>query len=498
MAEKKYTEIPVKFSEQEAYVVYSTKGPQKFESFQQAAKDFKDKGEAKGFTFVTRGSGEQKARSWYNQNIAIPIREASKSVGKTAGQAAALMQMITTAPGSIATKSDLSKDLIKKYGKAGGKAGEFLASQVETPEKGAATAALGAGGLITKGTSGLGPLLVRSGLVGGADYATRLMTRTENPFKSAQEATKVAVINGVAQGGFAAIKGVLGLSLGKLANKQVAKDVMTLLKDKYPQLSRAGDNGLKALASTPKGIQELSQIGVKALRRGSKEIGDEFVVSINNIAPHTLGKVPQRKIRQLTESYVQKVDDYMMAAGDDAAQATIGSSVASIRQALKSEVNKAFTKTSDKFKNQVDDMFSAFEYDQMKLMNGADVINALRASGAEAGFNIRRFQEYMRDHYASKSKLFRDVGVAAGRGKPGEVDLPVSAKKFGFQEEWHLPWGIKVPVPSLGHSFAGKVRGGKLGEFTVGATAINKQDEIKDFTKDTNPRDYILELGKAR
>lgn len=363
---------------------------------------------------------------------------------------------------------------------AEGRTFQRLAETVNTPEKAVGTAALAGAASATGGISGFLPALLRAGAFGAGTFAGQEATGSQvgqDIGQKLKEPLFAAMLSAGTEGAVGIATKALGMSLSKKGMEQIAGDTVDILKKKYGHAAGQGPQSINAIASTPTGLEDLTAIGVKALRQDVSDIAGDLIVSVNQSAPRSLSKAAKETIAGLVDDMVKASDDMLKNVGKEeafaAAKQEMNKNIINIRQAVLADLQ---VKSGTKVDMATVTKLVNFANQAKDKIGGAEVIHALRAHNQGKGFDIVKFQEYVRRQF-DKSGVFDDVALAAGRGVRGGVDQPIRAS---IPLTKNIPFigriGLQVPGNT---KLAGTVRS-KAPDIAPGTTVL-LNNAIKDF-----------------
>jgi hypothetical protein len=286
--------------------------------------------------------------------------------------------------------------------------------------------ALGASKL--KNVSGIVPPLVRMAGAALGNVAGQYAEGETDLKQLSQHALKTASLAAAGEAGTGIVKWFLGTGISQAAKDQVQNDLGDLIKKEHRNLGFVASDELSAILSTKRGAQEFSIIGIKALRRTTQEMSDEFVNDVNTMMQRPLGKVAEKKLRVGLEKYVElsnklydNIDDTKLA---DEIKEETGKLFKSISAVVANEFKKGGAADAVAALK-VQGILNGYAERDTLLKSHAEVLGALRRSGAKEGFEVVPFQEELNKISLRSSGLMEKVALAAGRGRLGGVDQPL-------------------------------------------------------------------------
>lgn len=441
-------------------VAYSTNGVRATEAQLQQVLDNYGKGQqTEGFTVLPVGSFPEVLRRGF-EAVNQPIQRAAQAEDQSMLSAANTVRgWLGKAPVEGATP-----------------AYENITSQIDTPGKAGATAALLGATAATGGMSGVVPPLVR-GLAAGVGFgASEAATGAMNSSKDIVKPLLVASFTAGTEGAMGVIKSAFGSSIGQRAQQAVAGKIMDLMKEQYPALARTGADGLEAIASTPQGLQRFVQAGISVLRDETDDLVKTFVPQLNQTVPFTLGKVPQKHIEQQLQIYQKAVHGWLDHVGDSKAQQVYRDMADAAQDEVvailsKAYQNKAGVANQTVLKN-TQQFFQEYAERAKGLMGGAEVLALLKESGAQTGFNARAFQNAVANRLkdnpqalGAQDTLLNQAASAGFRG--GLPGAPIDKNIFmGFNKMPGIHPLLRQFIPNRLGVNVGKSYGNVKADFT--------------------------------
>lgn len=435
-------------------VAYSTTGKKHPRSkYAEVIQKYRTTGDIEeGFTVLPMGSAKQKMRSGF-ETLMQPAQRAMQKVG---GEVATgkTPQMVVSDLLKQSVGLQTAPGLIGERGRPIGEAaGRIVGEQVSTPERAAATGAIAAASALTGGMSALPAALVRMGITGGAVFGAQELTGGAQGRDAIERFVSKPMIAaglvGLGEGFTGVFRMLTRSGLSRRAVNQIGEDVMELIETVYPHLRNAGASAINRIAQTPKGLKELTQIGVRALRTETNDVAFSMYNAILRALPSTPGKVVQRKLAKLVGDYGDEVYRYMDNIGDEKIIEASRKSLESMRDDIGKLLSDSFKDTD--VSSSLARVFQNQSAKNRELIPGAELLYSLRKSGAAKGFDAVKFQNEVFDKYATKGPLYQYAARAAGRGELGGRDI---TKK------------LSIPFPTLRTLLTGKVSRLPFGSYT--------------------------------
>lgn len=454
-----YISMPYRGSDGEIHVtVHSTTGDRHSkDDFDKALTDWQSGKEPKGYTFLEPG-----VVNWLRDKFNIASRGA-QSVTGSVGRVAAV-------PGNIAAKageltSILPSGSAEGISQTGENVGRFISKQMlGTPENALTTAlSVGAGPWVNS-VSGALSMLRQAAVTGGSQLVGKqLFGDNSGDFtKNLIESAMVGVVGAGTQGIVGALKGVFHLGVGEQAQREAAKQIV----DKFKSANRGltyDPTTLEAWASTPQGLRDITQVGVGALRGQLDEITGTVISQMNQRLPSRLSVGSQNTIRAQLRTLESAGRDFLHAtsvADANVAQQAMDTARGNIYNAVSSQ----FTAPSAKVTTQ--SIMAGFNHRLDQFRVSAQMLNVLRESGADHGFNAAAFQQLIKNRFMSTGpgSFAADIGRAAFRGADPSQGTDVAvrggvniAKLLGLENVPALRH-LNMSVP-LGNKYVGSIPG---------------------------------------
>ena len=418
-------------------VAYSTTGKgHSRDKFADVIQKYRETGEIeKGFTILPMGSQQQKLRSGFEALMSEGIGPMKmgiipglkRTIGEIGEQASPLDRLWNILTSKFKQEPSMPTEQIRQRGRREGeKVGQFLAEQINTPEKLAMTLGLGGTGkLATKMTGLIKPAL--SATVGGTSYllGQELAGGAEGRDMIERYVARpmmVALLTGATETAVGIMRTLTKSGLSRRAVQQVEDDIIELVNVRYPHLANSGSSAVNRIAQTPRGLRELTQIGSRALKSTTDEVGANLYQSIVLTTPSTPGKVLERKLRSSIDDYSNAVYRYMDNIGDEKITAQAAKTVSDASDEITKMLKTAYPKSTN-IQSNLNLVFSNQAVKNRDMISGAEMLWSLKKSGAARGFDPAKFQREIIDKYASKDEFYQAVANRAFRGKVGEFDI---------------------------------------------------------------------------
>jgi hypothetical protein len=204
--------------------------------------------------------------------------------------------------------------------------------------------------------------------------------------------------------------------------QKIAKEVFDEVKGQYPDLKN-DPVLLDAAVSVPAKLARVTQIMSKGLRGDLEDNVTTMVADINQILPRRLTTGTQNTVRAQVRAIIRAGDDILDNLGNADAKAAA-------EQALTDAGHKIYNAVAAEFKAMKAPDQIAMRVDKLieskigkpalqQFYEGADVLAALKRSGAANGFNASAFVNEIRGtSQANPGSLIDKVGRIAGQGTP--------------------------------------------------------------------------------
>ena len=447
-----------------------------------------------GFTILSGGGKQAQIRRGFDA-VSQPVQSAITATGKFLGKAgvtgaAHLSGQLQGAPAT--------QDARQVAGQAGQAVAENVVNpMIATPEAAGATAAGTAATLLTGGiaapairaSSGLLPAFIRATAT-ATGYATGQQftgSSRGRPNEQLNRPILAGVLSLTTEGVFGLIRKGFSSTLTQRSQSLFDDDIRSLLQSKYPAIANQGPTGLNAVLSTPKGLSDITQAGVKALRESNKETVDAVFDRLVKSLPRGFKASTRDSIRSNLDEMVKASN----AALDD-----ISNSVT--RTESNKEISELAKKVTDLVANEfkgstnvnaaksVSESLNELTASYRHLRDGAYLLQAMKDAAGEGGLTVQKFQQHVRNTFQSNpGSLTHRAGLLSGRGRniadTGQVDLssvlrsPVSVRP-GILNKFLQ--GPRIPYK---RSPVGTVPGERgIAATKAGALAVTNQS-IKDF-----------------
>jgi hypothetical protein len=463
------------------YNVYSNDGKRKKpEAFDAAIDQYASSGgkAPKGFTVLQPGG----ALDWIQQlyeSVNQPLQSAAGNIGRHALQHATSPIIDQLRSMGIISPST-AEGVQGGVGRAGAGAGEILASQFNTLPKAASTIGMIGGTALTGGMSA-GLQMLGTGLGAGLGYGAgqALGGETPDPGSMITAGAMAAASRGFTE----LFKWGIGLNTSELAKKQVAAGVMKVMKEKFGSTANPGI--LEAMGSNPSDVAKLTGIGLDAITGELKASAATLIPDIMTGLPRTLSKGAQNtlraELRRIQDAGLTSLEGMNKPGAAQYALDSFDTAQTQIKALLVKEFKGMGVPAIQKAINRTEAVLGQYwkQLDQYKP--GAMVLQALKDSSAQQGFNPLAFQKTLQNYAQPPGSLMGEVGDIARRGAPyGVMDKELRiGLPIGKALNLPGPFGNLNPSKRVGTIYAGKVEGTNP-LFNIGATTTGAQ-AIRDF-----------------
>jgi hypothetical protein len=468
------------------YNVYSNDGKRKKpEAFDAAIDQYANTGTApKNFTVLQPGMMDMMRKAY--ESVNQPLQSAAGNMGKQA-----LQHVTSPVVDQLKSMGIISPETAEGIqggvGKAGAGTGEFLASQFNTPGKAAATAGMALGAGMTGGTS-VGLQMLGTGLGAGLGYGAGQALGGENPDPGSM--ITAGAMAAASRGFTELFKWGIGLNTSALAQKQVADKVMGVMKGKYGSTTNPGI--LEAMGSNPSDVAKLTGIGLDAITGELKASAATLIPDIMTGLPRTLSKGAQNtlraELRRIQEAGQGVLEGVSKPGAATYALDSFDAAQTKIKALLVQEFKGMGVPMIQKAINRTEAVLGQYWQQLDQYKPGAMVLQALKDSSAQQGFNPLAFQKTLQNYAQPPGSVMGEVGDIARRGAPygvGDktIELNLKLNRLGLPG-WLGDVGVQK---KLGTVYAGGGVGDrmKLGMvnklFNIGATTSGAE-AVRDFT----------------
>jgi len=437
--------------------------PQPKEAFTKALQQWQAGKEPQGYTFLEPG-------------VVSTLRNTFAAVAEPVQRGAQAADTALTRLRNMLTPGDPTR-----YGTG---IPQAIARTVATPEDALTSAASIAGGPFVNRASWPLAMLRQGALTGGAQLAGRQAfgANSGDISKNLVESAMVAAIGAGTQGIAGALKGVFHLGVSEQAQKEAAKGIV----DKFKSANRGityDPVALEAWASTPQGLRDITQVGVGALRGQLETITSSVI--------NDLKQRPMARLSVSSQATIRAQLRHLESAGRDFLHATDINVVNSAQAAMDTARQNIYNAVTTQFTNpnallRAQSVMANFNQRLDQFRVSAQMLNTLRESGAETGFNAQAFQKLVQQKFmsAGPGSFMADVGRAAFRGADPSLGTDVTvrgginlANISGLNQ---IPFlkdlGVSVP---LGSKYVGNIPG--TYPRTTGAVQAVSIPTIRDY-----------------
>lgn len=462
---------------QTLYKGYSTSGPKTEAQWDKAIAQFDKSGKApSGFTFLKPDSLQRAARDTYSKYIGQPAAAVAGAIDKVPRLQDKYLGGFDPGVRGVNQTLDMASGIIKG---------------VDTPEGGgamlaSALAAYASGGLSEIPKAAVLGTAYATGALGG-DVATgsqlgNVGKRTTDFFWNAVTATGV-------QGLLGGLKVALGMGMSDVAKGNVAKDMVTHIKDTARPLV-SDPTYLNAYASTKPGADKLINSTISGLRGDIDTLSNTFIADFQAAAPRALpsGTVTtlRAQLRRLNEAGNSILDNTGDFRKNQATMQTIATLqkdiVATITQGFasgKSPITLSPAQTAritGLLKDQSDGL--------AKFMDTANLLRLMKESVTDRGFDATLFKQKVTAAMQSSAPFTKARQIADKQvGEPVTLGVPIGK----MPPLSKIPLVNKLSVPLVtGTKYPGGVPGtyptttGTAGAATVIPTI---EDNIKEYMR---------------
>ena len=484
MAEATYIRVPLKDENGATKALLYSEGakPKTAGEFTKASEMYSTTGKVPtGFAVVDPAQFLTGPASALFQEANIPVQKGLRSVGRfTGGMGISLAGLAAEGGERIGlTRPGLGQELINmlpQAQKAGEKAGEFVGELVSTPEKLGATLGYGGVQALTKNMSGVLPMLARSVSPAVGAFLMDEITGQGQQKQQKNRMNDFVTTTLISAGGesvYTILGRVFGQYISQTAKEEVASGIMEVVKESAKKLGIPITSGaaLNAIPSTKKGLEDVTRIGIKALRGEADDVAQQLSDQIVTVLPAALKKRPKSEFTEFLQDFSKASEEYINAIGDKKATDVATKAMADAKSKAAGLLKKEFPNMSPEGQQKVVEAFVDYQRHLRDFTEARDIIHGLKITG-ENGFNPQGFQRYMANRAGVPGGMFEEVGEAAGRGVRGGVDTGVTANvnplsKLPFVGKYVPP--VNVP---LSKTYAGRVPVSPIGLATRAGTLV--------------------------
>jgi len=408
--------------------IYALGGtPRTKAEFDTAYKQYRNGETPEGFTVLQPGVINTLRRSF--ETVNEPVQKYAPQVGATvASHIPGLGIAETLKPGITQTVqqggADAAQALAEQYntpGKLGLQAGLMLAA----PALGPVTSSINTGvnaGKVAANRLGILSNIGKSTLAGGTGSVLMDAVFGEpTPFDTPKL---------VADFGAAFATGGLQAGVGYLINKfvspklheQVATDILKPIADRYPNY-KTDPTLFAAATSSPQKLKDITVAMAKGMRGTLDDVADTYKNEIVNVIPRAMSVGDQATLRAHLRRSVRAGNEILDNMDDPKAQDIA-------RQALQDAVNETGKFVADTMKKagvanfskadaQVAAVTGKLKTDLANFTEGARVLDAMRQSGQQNGFDPMAFRDILVGKTTSgQQDLMGEVARKLGMGQP--------------------------------------------------------------------------------
>lgn len=372
-------------------------------------------------------------------------------------------------------------EMVNTPGKAGAAAGMLAATPLLKPVsliagatgKAAMNKTALLSNIFTAGIGGAGGLAGFDALTGDFDTG-----RTAKEFG-------IAALGGGFQGVF---NHFLTKFVSPNMREKIATDILTEVKKQYPNMIN-DPSVLDAYASSPQNLERITQQGIKAFRGKVDDITGNFIPEINNVLPRPLSAGENSSLRAKLKRFNTIANDMLDNIDDPIQWATSEEKLKEIHKEMVSSVVGTFSNAQQKMSPadiaRVREMFTTHLESISGFKEGAWLLQKMRKSGINEGFNPQTFTDDLKgDYERNPGDIIERVGKKLGFGQrlqemaPPEASMS-AAKVFNMIKGSipivkHIPFEMKTPTASPILSWQEGVR------MSTPVKAISQQ-AMKDF-----------------
>lgn len=413
------------------FVVFS-KGakPQPMGNFEQAIDHYygNKKEVPPGFVILPQDSFAAMGRQIF-ENVNAPVQKYAPQVGAAVashipglGVAEALKPGIT----QIVQQggAEAAQGLAEQYNTPG-KAGLQLGLMAVAPALGPVTSTVNTGakaGKVMANRLGILSNIGKSTVAGGTGSVLMDAVFGEPaPFDTAKL---------VADFGSAFATGGLQAGVGYLINRfispklheQVATDILKPIADKYPNY-KTDPTLFDAAASSPDRIKDMTVAMTKGMRGTLDDVADTYKNEVLMVLPKTLSVGDQTTLRAHLRRGVRAGNEFLDNMSDpkaqDIARQAMQDAIKETGQFVSATMQKAGVKNFSKVDAQVAAITKQLKTDLDNFTEGAMVLNAMRQSGQQNGFDPMAFRDTLVGRVTSgQQDLMGQVARKLGMGQP--------------------------------------------------------------------------------
>jgi hypothetical protein len=435
--------------------VYSTDNkPRPVAELQQAAQQFVNTGQSPKGMLVLKPSWMNTIRSAY-ETLKKPTTEGLTQAGAILDKPLSMILGETPAQNVQVNKGIIESVVPQDLAEAGMTAGMLAAAPFMGPVT--ATTALGKAGapLITR-------MLMNAGIMGTAATAGRVLGKYASGEQPTFKETikEDVVIPFIAATGMQGFTGVASHFITRYMSpdvgNKIATEVLDSIKKQYPGLA-SDPMLLEQAASSAANLAKITQVMSKGLRGDLDTLVSSTVTDINQVLPRNLSKGTQNTVRSHIRAIVNAGNDMLDNVGDAKSMAAAQQAMATAAGKLHSAVNTEFAASG--IKQQTLSTVDKIVFDKVgslaHFIEGAQVLSAMKKSGAANGWNPSAFIDTIRGTYQeTPGSLLERIGQIAGQGTrltDATMQSPsrsLAGGAWNLVKDYLLPSGMSRMLPS--------------------------------------------------
>lgn len=309
------------------------------------------------------------------------------------------------------------------------------------------------------------------------------------------ETIENTLVSGISSGTAQGVLGVLGKLtrgiIGPEAEQSVLNKLSELIKSKYPALTNDPAK-FQALASTPRGLNDIINITTKGIQDTSSQLNTQFKKDLRGILDYSalsdeVKTDLTKSLSALEKHGTMMLQPFKSTAAFNKAKATFNDLGKKVATLINDNVDAA--KTGD-----VTAMLMSYGQHMKQLVEGAEGINAIRLAHGDKGLTVRELQQQFMDKFKAGSMITpgsvtEDISKVAFRGgsPTSGIDMPSSMGKLGLPStltnKFPALSGFNVHVPfTSGMNSVGNVSGAN--NPAAAGTRATVLQSMQDFISD--------------